>query len=257
MNTANETITSMSESLARGLAKRVIRDVRDYKYPYLDVGHLPRRKAVREIIKFIKKERMHVYLGSEKEETSKWIFAYGGWSATAANSLEKIDLNNLFTRISSGSKISSDSEYDKLGFDVDINTPEGMKTRLIFITLSKHALERLILRKKPYMSNHREIIEYLNKIIVKVLVNCMAFFENMENGQREFSAKIDGFFYPIAFDYGINRNGNKSLAFMIKTVMPEEFESARRSDQLQGNYIVNNSISDYWPVMQKIYQQTF
>ena len=234
-----EKIISMNDSLAQGLAKRVIREVFGHKNENLGIDHFPRRKLIREVIKHFKKDIFHVYLGSIKKETSKWELLYGGWSVSGVNR-KSIDFD--------------DFDYDKLGFDIDLEIPTGRKTKRIFIILSKHALERLILRRRPYMSTYKEILQYLNKVIKRLLLHCLTYVERMQFVKNEFSAAIDGFIYPIAFDVGVNRNGERALSFMIKTVMPLEFEGAQKLNALHLNDYVKSSISEYWDLIHVIHQ---
>lgn len=89
---------SINDTLAKGLAKRVIREISEHKYTSLDIVHLPRRKRIREALKHIKKDNFILHLGSKNKESTKWEMLHGGWSAT-----------------SKSASINDHKEYDKLG----------------------------------------------------------------------------------------------------------------------------------------------
>lgn len=229
----------MNETLAKEYANRIIREIADYEVHDIGISHMPRRKRVREAIKFLKKDRVHLYLGSMKKETSNWEMLYGGWSATATERLNKSQKIEL--------------RYNKLGFDLDFDIPIGIVRKRLFVTMSRHSLERLILRKTPVINNYKDAVEYLNSIIKKVLLNCLAYIENGPHEKNEFIANIDGFVLPIVYNPALTLSRKLGFSFIVKTVMPLDYRGAQKAIQTHSKYTINNNFDDYWDTIHKIH----
>lgn len=116
---------------------------------------------------------------------------YGGWSATMSTNLNE-GPNSI--------------KYNKLGFDLDFDIPNGVVQKRLFITMSRHSLERLILRNTSTISTYKEAVAYLNGIIKKVILHSLAFLENGPHDKNELIVNIDGFVLPIVFNPGLNRD---------------------------------------------------
>lgn len=233
-------VVSVNETLAKGLAKRVVQEITDYDCVVLNIADMPRRKRIREAIKSLKKYPFTVCLGSEHKETSKWELFFGEWSPTIAKVVTK------------GSALN-ELEYDKLGFSMDFDTPSGFKSKRFVVTLSKHAFERLILRRRPVIATHKEAVTFLNKIIKRVVLNCLAYVKNKGVNEDEFVIEVDGFVFPVVMNLGSNIEGKTCLAFVIKTVMPVGYEGAQNLLNKLPDYEVKQDIGDYWETLHKIH----
>lgn len=226
---------AINDTLSKGLAKRVIRDMTVCDYTKKTFNHLRRRKRIRETIKYIEKHMFAVNLGSRNKDTPKWEMLYGSWSAT-----------------STCSSLNDDREYDKLGFHINFDIPNNNYSQMVSVMLSKHSLERLVLRKKPNMIRYTEIIKYLNTVIKQFLLHCFAYIENYPHESKEFYANVDGLIYPIVFSTVKNAQDIKCLSFMIKTVMPVEFYGAKQIIKNMSDYKVKDNVTDYWPTLHMI-----
>lgn len=205
--------TSINETLAKGLATKIIREFHTHKIEPLGIDHFPRRKKIREAIKFFKKDPTHLVVSENRSETSKWELLYGGWApiSRATLSIDKNDEN---------------MEYDKLGFDMDLDLPSGIYRRCIFFSLSKHGLERLILRKKPTIKHYVNASRYLNTIVVPIIQQCLAFISDPDRKSNQLVAHADGFVFLIELSIGVNRHMQPSMSFHTITVMPDSYDGA-------------------------------
>lgn len=229
--------TSINDTLAKGLAKRLIRELDECKYAKESFNHLPRRKRIRETIKHINKHKYEVSLGSIHKESSRWEMLYGSWSTSSVYSLSSdVDVHLL------------------LCFHVyfELPLPYEDSNQIVSVILSKHSLERLILRKRPYIKRYYEVVSYLKTVIKQFLLHCLAYYVACPNGVDEFYANVDGHIYPIVYSIALNRYGKKCLNFTIKTVMPVEFDGAKKAIQNMPDYNVKDNISDYWETLHSI-----
>ncbi|EJG1483195.1 hypothetical protein CF504_RS17825 [Vibrio parahaemolyticus] len=224
--------TSINETLAKGLATKIIREFHAHKIEYLGIDHYPRRKKLREAIKFFDKDPIHVVMAQMKPETSKWELLYGGWSPIFRSnfSLEQTDKN---------------ADYDKLGFDMDLDIPSGIYHRCIFFSLSKHGLERLILRKRPIIKHYVNASRYLNMIIVPIIQQCLAFISDPTRKSNKLVARVDGFVFLVEMSIGLNRYMKPTMSFHTITVMPENYEGAQKMMAENHSYELKPIIY-YW-----------
>jgi len=228
-------MTSINESLARGIARDIMRAF-DRSIPNNDlakIGTMPRRKQARELIKFCKRDIRLAFLGERYTESSKWQVIWGEWSLTLKSSL------------------SEDNKYDKIGFDLTVDIPKLSYDKHLYIVLSKHALERLIMRSNMPLNTLPEIRNFLNSIIKKLVLNCLAMWDKEPNSiSLEGYAVIGDLYIPIVMEVGINIRGKIARAFTIKTIMPVTYEGAIKSMSIMKQNQVKTDIFEYWNLLE-------
>ena len=115
---------SINETLAKGLATKILREFSEHKFAALGIANLPRRKRIREGVKFMNNDSFNSVIGQMSLESSKWELLSGGWSPVAKVSM-----------------FSSEPEYDRFGFEMELDLPSGIYLKSVFFYLSKHGLD--------------------------------------------------------------------------------------------------------------------
>ncbi|MDV5036585.1 hypothetical protein [Vibrio diabolicus] len=223
---------AVNETLAKGLATKIIREFHEHKIRSLGIDHYPRRKKIREVIKFFKKDPIHLVVAQNKQETSKWELLYGGWSPISRSDF------SIY-------QVDKELQFNKIGFDMDLDLPCGTYHRCIFFTLSKHALERLILRKKPVIKHYINASRYLNGITVPIIQQCLAFISDPERKSNQFLVQADGFVFLMELSVGVNRYMKPTMSFHTITVMPDSYDGAKKLIAENSRYELR-PIKHYW-----------
>lgn len=220
---------SINETLAKGLATKILREFSKHEFTALGIADLPRRKRIREGIKFMNKDSFNSVVGQMCLESSKWELLSGGWAPIAQLSM-----------------FSSEPEYDRLGFEMELDLPSGVYHKSVFFYLTKHGLERLILRKKPIIKHYLNVCRYLNTIIISILQQCLAFITDPKRKSNKFVAHADGFIFLIELSVCLNRFMRPIMTFHTITVMPDDYDGAKGLMRENSSYELK-PIVFYWP----------
>jgi len=197
-----------------------------------ELGNMKRKKQARELIKFCKRKNTLLFLDDRYRETSRWEVIYGGWSLTTKN-------------ISAGKK-----SYDKIGFDLDIDLPGRQINKKIYIIISKHALERFILRTDMPLNTSNQIRHFLNQSLKTILMRCLAMWDSAQDKlSTEGYAVANNLFIPISMEVGLNKLGVPTRCFTIKTVMPSSYNGAKKSIKTVKQLEPEENIFQYWHLL--------
>lgn len=229
----------IDKSQAKGLANKIIRG---FEHPvnsneFSKLGGYKRRKQARELIKFCHKSSYLSLVGHRYAETSKWEVVWGEWSLSTSKKNSSLDdfLTNDW------------GNYDRIAFDVVIDLPGRQYDKFMYIILSKHALERLIMRSNIELKNSIQIRKYLDSIIKKLTLSCLALWDmERKTGLTEGYTVIRDLFIPIVMDMGINRRFQQCRAFIIKTAMPTSYNGAIKTMEEKSMLEHRQSIFEYW-----------
>ena len=201
----------MSESLAKGIAKQVTDSITETPNPskFEVLEGLSHRKKIKQMRKECKTNNKLALLGEKNPKSSKWILVWGEWAGTYAKPSINMSIGNY-------------QHYDKLGFDLVINDREGVKQKFLYVTLTKHALERLILRSGEWLNSTEKVREFMNGFIEPLIRFSLSMVEDNSYENKSDSAEkniiIDNCFFAIVMTKGVNKHGEIARSFNIKTI---------------------------------------
>lgn len=235
---------SMSESLAKGIAKQTIDSIK-VRPGYSEFAHLE-GLSHRKSMKLFKREckrssNKSVFLGEKYPESSKWVVISGEWSASLA-------------KPSGVQKINQIEEYDELGFDLTINNRSGLHYKFLYVILTHHALERGILRSGEWLNTPVKIRSFMSRYIEPLIRFALALIEEKPDAHElKDGVVIDEFFFAVVLLQGVNKFGQPSKAMKIITIMPSTYKSAEGVVKIEQDERVRKSIIDYWPVLKSTF----
>jgi len=210
-------MTYVNESLAKGLANRVIRSTYQSitnREPLILSGS--QRRICKSIHRYCNKYANAVIIDERYRNSNKWQLVWGEWTLISNKGIpffKKVDIKG----------------YDKIGFDLTINTRNSTVFKVFYVVLSKHALQRLIMRAEQPIKNSHDISEFLNRLTKKLLFASLelGIQSEMSDSKNEGYVNFEGKFLPLSYRSGINHLGQKVGYCTIKTVMPEHFDGAK------------------------------
>ncbi|MFA9373732.1 MAG: hypothetical protein ACERKK_06180 [Poseidonibacter sp.] len=215
------------------------------KINYFKIGsNLKRKIKVRRLINSVKNQKHFIILEQKKIETQNWEFV--GADVTVIN--KSYEEKNIF----------NEDDYKYVGFDIYVDLIQGVVFKSIFIQFSYHSLVRLLERCDINKLNSAEKVkQYLSSMIKSFVLRCFnmlekkmkAFTSNMTEDELfstiEDYVVIDKLFFPIVMEIGQNRMKKVAITFTIKTLMPDEYNSAKRTISKIGQDIPRENLLDY------------
>lgn len=215
------------------------------KINYFKIGSNSKRKIkVRRLINSIKNQKHFIILEQKKIETQNWEFVAAEATVISKNYEEK---NN-----------SNEDAYKYVGFDIYVDLIQGVVFKSIFIQFSYHSLDRLLERCDMKKLNSAEKVkQYFSSMIKPFLLRCLnmlekkmkTFTSNMTKDELfstiEDYVVIDKLFFPIVMEIGKNRMKKIAFTFTIKTLMPDQYNSAQRTINKIGQDTTKENILDY------------
>lgn len=211
----------IDKSQAIGMVRRIFRNLYNSSHDTIHKGEgMSHRKMCKDIKKVCKNSSRCVFIAERYPDSKNWQVVWGQWS--------------LFTTSASIGYASTPlDQYDKLAFDLTINTRVQSSYKTFYIVLSKHALLRLIMRSQTAIKNSHELNNFLGKITLKLVFASLALAE--EAGATQSNTEgfivIDGLYLPLVFQTAFNKNFQRASCCVVKTLMPEHYESAVKSLQ--------------------------
>jgi len=234
----------MSESLAKGIAKQVADAISMPLDPSIfdALELLSHRKKLNQMRKEIKSNNRAAFLGEKNSKSSRWILVWGEWAGAVGKPSTELVNRRL-------------QDYDKLGFDFIINDREGVKDKFLYVTLTKHALERLILRSGEWLNTTDKVRGFMNGYIEPLIRFSLSMTERHADVDgsdvAEENVIIDNYFFSIVMRKGINNRGEIARSFQIKTVMPADYNGAKGTRKIDSDENVRENIFDYWPLLRE------
>lgn len=231
---------SMSESLAKGIAKQVISNIQTpagYSYAaQADFAGVSHRKKCKLLRKRCRTSDVLSLIDERYPESSKWEMLWGEWCCTRSDE----DLSVL------PGMTTDTSLYRNVGFDLSLSLPKNAHDYFLVIGISQHALERVILRSGDWLNNPKKVFLFMNKYL-KPLVRLA--LQLIEAGDQQLSSKhevvIDDFFFVVALNKAINRYGTMAYRMGIITAMPKDYEGASKATSIDKLPGVKTKIMDY------------
>jgi ribosomal protein L24 len=241
-------MNSFKNKSKNDIAKDIINSFKEgSKTSVINISNEKRKIIVRRILQHIKKTNYLVLLEQKKVETQEWEIAF------ADVTLIKKEY----------SKSDNEDDYKYIGFDIHFNLIQGMIYKTIFINFSYHALLRIIERCDiKELSTPLKVKTYLCSMIKPILLRCLSMYEEMIKERirdqrksltgtnkvfekRESYIIANKLFLPIVMEIGKNIFGKPSYSFTIKTVMPDTYNSAKRTIINKDQEDLKESIFDY------------
>ncbi|NMP30034.1 hypothetical protein HII17_00545 [Thalassotalea sp. M1531] len=228
----------IDKSQAEGLVNRIMRGFKHSgdNHEFSQLGNYKRKKQSRELVKLSKRINQLSFIEQRYQESAKCEVIYGEWSLSGKNT---------------GSL--SGLEYDTVGFDLIIDTPEGQRDKFFYLHLSKHALVRLIMRSHVELKNSTQLRSFLDSICKKLILSCCALWSKSIKSQKvknEGYVLINDLFIPVVMETGKNIRNQEARVFTIKTVMPKEYDGAKSSISNEISLPIKGSIFDYTDIIQ-------
>lgn len=236
---------SMSESLAKGIAKQVIDSIK-VRPGYSELSHLE-GLSHRRCMKLFKRECKRsdskcVFLGEKFPESSKWIVVSGEWSASLAKPSAQQLIDNV-------------EKYNELGFDLTINNRKGLHYKFLYVVLTQHALERGILRSGEWLNTAAKIRSFMNSYIDPLIRFALTLVEEQPNEHEiKDSVVIGEFFFAVVLLKGVNKFNTTARALKIITIMPSTYKSAGGALSIEDDERIRKNIIQYWPVLQSVFK---
>lgn len=172
-----------------------------------ELGEFKRKKQVIKLIEYCKEIPNLTFLESRFNNSNKCQVIWGEWSLLLKQ--KNID----------------DNDYDKIGFDLVFDIPGNQYYKFFYISLSKHALERLLERGDRELKNSFEMREFLDSLIKPIVLRSFEIWNsNKQNTKAEDYVIIDDIYLPIVMERVINKYGKTSRVFTIKTFMPLSYK---------------------------------
>ncbi|WP_323594180.1 hypothetical protein [Aliarcobacter butzleri] len=207
-----------------------------------------RKIMIKKLLEQIKKQNNFIILENYKPDTQEWKIAY------ADITLIKKHNDNIPI------KEWREEDYKYIGFDIIFDLIEGIIYKRIFINFSFHALIRFIERCNiEELSTPDKVKKFLSSMLKPILLRSLSMYEDFNKefiayktsnpNSNEFKfQKSESYVFsnnlclPIALEIVQNIFGTRSLAFTIKTIMPDSYRGARKIKE-----------EDLAPLKQKIF----
>ena len=227
------------------------------KINYFKIGSNSKRKIkVRRLLNSIKNQKHFIILEQRKRETQNWEFVAAEATVISKNNEEKNKFNH--------------DTYKYVGFDIYVDLIQGVVFKSIFIQFSYHSLVRLLERCDMKQLNSAEKIkQYLSSMIGTFILRC---FNMMEKKMKAFTSNItrdelfstvedyvviDKLFFPIVMEIRKNKMGKVAFSFTIKTLMPDNYNSAQRTINKTCQDTTKENILDYSEYLKNMIVQKY
>jgi len=220
-------------------------------------SNIKRKIQMRRIRDSIIKSSNLILLEQKKIEKQEWEIIASDVTLIRSSQFNEEEFNNFVN----DTKVDIEN-YKYVGFDIFMDLLEGVIFKRIFIKFSYHSLVRTLERcSEEKISSPEKVKKYLVSMVNSILIRCIDMFEKHfyesiqkkekpESQDKVYKTKedyvlFDNLFLPIVMEVGKNRNGQLSLIFTIKTLMPDDYNSAKRTININQARDTKKSIFDY------------
>jgi len=216
------------ETLARGIAKRVIREVRKQVVWENDAGRLGDRLCVgpkknkREIHKLCSTNSRFVFLDERHKEKTRWEVVWGSWglSYTGVEPPESFD------------------EFNRLAFYIRYSGKSVMLSNHMNFILSHHALIRLIMRSGKKFDSLDQVLKFLKPVARDAVLAGLSSLE----GNSGSILHSNGYYLPFELQTS-NDSRKQASTYVIKTLLREDFDM--KYDEIVKESRYKDSFFDY------------
>ena len=227
------------------------------KANYFSINDNRRKVIVKRHVEKLQKEKHIIILEHYRPNTKKWEFVYADVTLIMKKNPNDSSTNKII-----------EEDYKYIGFDIIFSLTDRMIYKRIFINFSFHALLRFIERCNiKELSTPDKVKKFLSSMIRPIVLRCLSMYDGLcselmhnksnydeirKNLSKGSYIVANDVFMPIALEIGKNSEGKPSLCFTIKTIMPVEFNSAKRAIKKEEARLPKEKIFDYLNIIKTL-----
>lgn len=246
----------VNESLAKGLVNRIFRTLHNRMTERKHVEIASHRKMCKRIKSECQKRAAMVFIAERNAQSNRWEVIWGEW--------------NLFSSQASLFRLTQPEDFTQIAFDLTFtNRNTKMGCYIFFVVMSRHALERLIMRCGEEIKNPSGVNKFLKRITRQLVFAALELSRrNLGTNPEEYTGEeisrinsdikppetqgytiINGYYIPLSYGLNFHKQGGTFARYItIKTIMPDTYDSAVNALRHQAPLIPSDSLYDYLDV---------